>query len=373
VHHHLVPSEEQKEKQQIGEKKMNKKVFILALLMFSLVPLAFLFPLAFAINPPFIDTYTGPNEYDPNAGTWVPTDTPLPYHEYMFAVISLTSWPYAEEMPIYTTFDWGDGSAPVTVETRTAWVYFAFLWGDYDPAIATHTWTSYGVYDVTVTVVDYYGESVQGVIATVVLESPPPPPPPNLPNLAGVYSSSLEYVSTCYAGYEYFFRATSEVPYGDEVWHEFDWGDGTYTMTSEPTTYESIASHIWGSQGTYTVRVRAQNLGYVWGDWSDPLTFTVDSTPPPPPPEHTLEFHTIDQYNVEASAGYVYIDGMCMGTTEYAYSVTEGTHEVYVDIVPYFGDFVCYYYDGICDYNHIPIYLTVTADDSVTVYYNALW
>jgi len=88
--------------------------------------------------------------------------------------------------------------------------------------------------------------------------------------------------------------------------------------------------------------------------------------------QHSL---TVLAYNQYSEPGYVplYIDSQYVGTTGYAYSVTDGNHQIYVespltDWYSYYHEFQYYYYDGNYNYNN-PMTLSVTSDKTVTAYY----
>jgi hypothetical protein len=102
--------------------------------------------------------------------------------------------------------------------------------------------------------------------------------------------------------------------------------------------------------------------------------FSSTSPPPPPPPPSTYSL-TVNAVNQYGQAGYVplYIDGGYVGTTGYSYTVTAGSHQVYVespltDGYSYYHVFQYYYYDGNYNYDN-PMSLSVTSDKTVTAYY----
>jgi len=63
---------------------------------------------------------------------------------------------------------------------------------------------------------------------------------------------------------------------GNDVWYEFDWNDGTSSITGSYDSGQSgNASHQWQYPGTYYVRARVKDTHGVWGDWSPNLTVTI--------------------------------------------------------------------------------------------------
>lgn len=169
-------------------------------------------------------------------------------------------------------------------------------------------------------------------------------------------------------GTSYQFSASSIDPSGHNIRYTFDWGDGSsQTVTgwysSGATAY---ANHTWSSNGVYNVTVRAQCDHGVWSTWSSPRIINIGNV---------LFALTVLAYNQYGYSGYVplYIDGTYVGTTGYTYTVTEGTHTIYVvspltDGYTYYHVFQYYYYDGNYNYDN-PMTLSVTADKTVTAYY----
>jgi len=102
--------------------------------------------------------------------------------------------------------------------------------------------------------------------------------PPEKPTLNG-QSEGIE-------GEELTFYATSTDFDGDDLYYEFDWGDGTTSHWIGP--YESgetmEASYAWTEMGEYHVLVRAKDTNNSNGEWSDPLTVTINVNLPPEKP-----------------------------------------------------------------------------------------
>jgi hypothetical protein len=140
------------------------------------------------------------------------------------------------------------------------------------------------------------------------------------------------------------------------------------------------------TEGTPVAVTANPNSGYVLDYWlldgqnagsQNPITVTMNSN-------HSLQANfqssqhslTVLAYNQYSEPGYVplYIDSQYVGTTGYAYSVTDGNHQIYVEDPVFDGYFFHYfdhyYYDGNNDYNN-PTTLSVTSDKTVTAYYNS--
>ena len=75
----------------------------------------------------------------------------------------------------------------------------------------------------------------------------------------------------------YTFNAITTEPDGEDVYYYFDWGDGTNSgwLGPYPQATQTTAQKKWNSAGTYTVRVKARDINYAVGDWSDPLNITI--------------------------------------------------------------------------------------------------
>jgi hypothetical protein len=79
------------------------------------------------------------------------------------------------------------------------------------------------------------------------------------------------------AGEEYTYTSSTTDPDGDQVYYNWDWGDGTSSGWLGPyTSGEKVgATHIWEEQGSYEIRVKAKDIHGDVSPWSDPLSITV--------------------------------------------------------------------------------------------------
>jgi hypothetical protein len=70
-------------------------------------------------------------------------------------------------------------------------------------------------------------------------------------------------------GVSYVYSAVTTDSEGDQVYYWFDWGDGTNYGWIGP--YDSgttvNGSHVWSSQGTYIIKVKAKDIHDEESDW----------------------------------------------------------------------------------------------------------
>ncbi len=86
----------------------------------------------------------------------------------------------------------------------------------------------------------------------------PTGPPSGKPNTAYTYSTS-----------------TTD-PNGDQVYYQWDWGDGSQSNWLGPYTSGAKinTTHTWG-KGSYSIKVKAKDSNGAQSNWSDPLTITM--------------------------------------------------------------------------------------------------
>ena len=75
----------------------------------------------------------------------------------------------------------------------------------------------------------------------------------------------------------YTFSASSTDPNSDQIYYWFDWDDGSNSGWLGPynSGQTSTTSHIWSSQGTYSVKVKAKDTKGSESVWSDPLSINL--------------------------------------------------------------------------------------------------
>ena len=132
----------------------------------------------------------------------------------------------------------------------------------------SHIWTTEGTYNVKVKAKDEHGkQSDFSAPLTVTVSDNNPPDKPDKPSgpAQGRPGSSYSY-----------FTFTID-PEDDNVYCMWDWDDGTTSGWQGPftsgETYE--ASHIFNSQGTYCIKVKAKDEHGAESVWSDPLSVTM--------------------------------------------------------------------------------------------------
>lgn len=107
-------------------------------------------------------------------------------------------------------------------------------------------------------------------------------PPNNKPGEASQPSANSNI--NIQLGTQYFYTAGATDPEGDQLFYQWDFGDGqleqeylsSYDMFNSGTN--QTVGHIWTSTGEKQVRVRAIDKWYGvdrWGNWSEPLNVSV--------------------------------------------------------------------------------------------------
>jgi hypothetical protein len=86
--------------------------------------------------------------------------------------------------------------------------------------------------------------------------------PPIKPSLTGTTKGK--------AGNVYTYSATTTDPDGDKVYYWFDWGDNTNSgwKGSHNSGETCDVSHVWQTQGSYTIKVKARDTGGLESDWA---------------------------------------------------------------------------------------------------------
>jgi hypothetical protein len=145
------------------------------------------------------------------------------------------------------------------------------------PSVMSHSFGGAGIYHVQVKARDEYGaESGWSSALTVTISGAnTSPDKPSIPS--GSISGK--------AGNSYAYSSSTIDPDGDQLWYLFDWGDGNNSGWKGPYSSGDTAaeSHVWTTQGTYAVKVKAKDDPNGDGDlsdgsesvWSDPLTITM--------------------------------------------------------------------------------------------------
>jgi hypothetical protein len=104
-------------------------------------------------------------------------------------------------------------------------------------------------------------------IVLAIDENNNPPNTPQRPSGPTSGSTNVEYT--------YSTRATD--PEGDNVYYQWDWGDGTVSKWFGPYSSgaEVTAKHSWNVQGSYSIRVKSKDINQAESTWSEPLAIVM--------------------------------------------------------------------------------------------------
>jgi len=93
--------------------------------------------------------------------------------------------------------------------------------------------------------------------ATTMLNNPPSTP-------------TIEGSSSGKTGTEYEYELCSSDPDGDDISYCIDWGDGAGEVCKGPFPSGTcvIEKHTWSSDGTYMIKVKAQDIYGAESDWA---------------------------------------------------------------------------------------------------------
>jgi len=76
------------------------------------------------------------------------------------------------------------------------------------------------------------------------------------------------------------FTVAADDPEEDSIRYEFDWGDGDTSLSPWSRSGAGAdAAHAWTQNGTYQLRVRAQDIWGSYSAWSEPYPFVAMSEP----------------------------------------------------------------------------------------------
>lgn len=154
-------------------------------------------------------------------------------------------------------FDWGDGTITGS----------DFYPSGEDVAVSKQ-WLSKGTYEVKVKARDIYGmESPwsDSLLVTVQNIDPNKPSTPQGPTEGKIESS-------------YDYSTSSTDPDDHRIRYGWDW-DGNQQVDEWTNYYDSgqevITSHVWYEEGTYQIRVKAEDEYGAMSDWSEPLSVVM--------------------------------------------------------------------------------------------------
>lgn len=165
-------------------------------------------------------------------------------------------------------------------------------------------------------------------------------------------------------GVSYEFSAHAIDSHGHRIRYVFDWDDGSpYTETGYNSNGMSVSvNHTWNSEGTFSVRVKAQCESGVWSSWSSSININLENV-------HWLTVDAVDYFGYPVSSN-IYIDGQYAGTGYASVQVPEGWHSVLVDDPAWsdlWGSWAYLYY--FTDYYGNGEYRPVYSDTWITAVY----
>jgi len=112
-------------------------------------------------------------------------------------------------------------------------------------------------------------ESTQGPIWSFITASNQPPFKPKV----------LDGPPTAGPGISLKFTTVAPDPEGDQVFYQWDWGDGNISDWFGPYEFGEHAetTYQWAQNGSYDIKVRARDINGKQGDWS--LVYHISITP----------------------------------------------------------------------------------------------
>ena len=152
-------------------------------------------------------------------------------------------------------FDWGDGKT-----TSTDFISSG------ETADVEKIYTSKGNYEIKVKCRDKYGYESSWSEPTSITITNNAPAKPNPPE--GKTHVNVKNLHT--------YTAVSTDPDGHNIRYLFDWGDGRtgYSLYVESGEVGS-ASYRWDSQGSYQIKVKAEDPYGEESEWSDPISISA--------------------------------------------------------------------------------------------------
>jgi len=153
----------------------------------------------------------------------------------------------------------------------------------------THLYLSPGTYYIRVIAEDEEGaQSEFSSAKKIIISSGNPPNKPETPSGAIVGKIGVSYT---------YYTSTTD-PDGDNIFYLFDWGDGTTSQWIGPYSSGSqvIASHIWTTQGSFPIKVKAKDDPNGDGDPSDGTESVWSESLPVTMPKTKQLLHPMEQF-----------------------------------------------------------------------------
>jgi hypothetical protein len=143
-------------------------------------------------------------------------------------------------------------------------------WSSYynssDICTMLHSWSSAGVYEIKVRAQDEHGLNSDWSLSLNITITDNAP---LKPEITGPTSGK--------AGNSYTYFVSTIDPDDDQIYYWINWDDGTNTGWLGP--YNSglsvSSSHIWSSEGTYSIKVKSKDSNGLESQWSDPLSISM--------------------------------------------------------------------------------------------------
>jgi len=131
--------------------------------------------------------------------------------------------------------------------------------------IVSHTYVDYDAYNVTLSIIDSNGYQ-DNISEQIYILDNNPPLKPDKPT--GPTSGKI--------GREYSYYIMTTDPDGDQLFYQWDWGDGSFSQWLGPynSGEEISASHSW-SEGSYNIKVKSKDIHNEESNWSDPLPISM--------------------------------------------------------------------------------------------------
>jgi hypothetical protein len=125
-----------------------------------------------------------------------------------------------------------------------------------------HAWVEPGSYDIKVKLEDDIGAQSEFSDYLTVYVSEETNEPPNNPSVSGEISGE--------SGVSYVYNVNAIDPENDDVSFMIDWGDGNITDWQGPYSSGStqMFSHVWTSEGTFILKVKARDVFGLESDWA---------------------------------------------------------------------------------------------------------
>jgi PKD repeat protein len=131
----------------------------------------------------------------------------------------------------------------------------------------SYIWENIGTYTISIKVNDdIYNTNISITQVNIKIKNTRPNQPLK-PNGATDGKINTEYTYTTYT-YD---------PDDDQIWYQWDWGDGEISNWLGPynSNVTIVVSHSWEEKSSYNIKVKAKDSYEMESPWSDPLPITM--------------------------------------------------------------------------------------------------